>query len=166
MRKTVFLLFSLVTVFVKAQGSVDAYIYDHNGNYSNVRNAPGGAIVDKISDEEAMLVLTTPKNGWWKIAGGKYDTMESTIRLRGSSNGYWIHYSCVGFSTSNYGGQKLALRSTPSDAGRVVYSFTTEIMLRPIDVKGNWIKVKTENGKYEGWINKRWICANPVTNCC
>ena len=40
------------------------------------------------------------------------------------------------------------------------------IELRPIDVKGSWVKVKTTDGKHEGWIESDWLCGNSLTNCC
>ena len=38
-------------------------------------------------------------------------------------------------------------------------------MLRPVDIRGNWVKVKTIDGKHTGWIESEWLCGNPLTNC-
>ena len=40
------------------------------------------------------------------------------------------------------------------------------ILLRPMDIKGDWVKVKTIDGKYTGWIEEEWLCGNALTNCC
>ncbi len=167
--KKLFLMFALTILSMSAycQSTVGAYISDNNGKYSNVRNAPNGAIVDKIPvDSYGMMELASPKNGWWKIIGGNYDTGEGSVRLKTSKSGHWIHFSCIACGTRNYGNQKLSLRSAPSKQGRVTYTFSKEIELRPIDVKGSWVKVKTTDGKHEGWIESDWLCGNSLTNCC
>ena len=68
--------------------------------------------------------------------------------------------------TRNYGKQKLILRKSPNAKAAIVYSFTDEIMLRPMEIKGDWVKVKTTDGKYTGWIEIEWLCGNALTNCC
>jgi hypothetical protein len=35
-----------------------------------------------------------------------------------------------------------------------------------MDIKGDWVKVKTIDGKYTGWIEEEWLCGNSLTNCC
>lgn len=159
----------LATASVHAQDVIGAYLVDSNGAYTNIRNAPNGKIVDKISTKTtADFTLTTPRNGWWRITGDCYDDYdkEAEVALKGSKTGYWIHYSCIGFSTRNYGGEEIYLRATPSNKGKVLWKTTEqEILLHPIDVKGDWLKVKTGDMKHEGWINNLWICDNPVTTC-
>ncbi len=159
----------LLASSVHAQDTVGAYLVDTNGPYTNIRNAPNGKVVDKISTEvTGDMTLITPRNGWWRIAGDSYSNYdkEEEVKLKGSKTGYWIHYSCVGFSTRNYGKEEVYLRATPSNKGRVVYTIKeAEVLLHPIDVKGDWYKVKTADGKHEGWVNTLWICDNPVTTC-
>lgn len=72
----------------------------------------------------------------------------------------------VGFDTRNYGGQTLSLRQSPDAGSKVVFSFKEEMQLHPVGMKGDWVKVKTSDGKHEGWIETEWICDNPLTNCC
>ena len=147
-----------MAVMVNAQ-SLAVYISDNSGSATNVRNAPKGKMFD----------VESPRNGWWKISGGVYtdpDKDMDDIRLKGSTTGYWVHYSVIGFSTSNYGGQTLHLRQSPSGKSRSVYSFKTELLLRPLEVRGNWVKVVTGDGKHTGWVEKEWLCGNSVTNCC
>ena len=66
----------------------------------------------------------------------------------------------------NNGGQHLFLRSSPSAKARVVYTIKAETILRPVEIKGDWVKVKTSDGKGFGWIQAEWLCGNSVTNCC
>ena len=113
-----------------------------------------------------MIEVEKPTNGWWKIVGDDYDTGDEQGTLKGSSTGYWIHYSVLGVGTRNYGKQKLTLRQSPNAKSAAVYSFTKEIVLRPMDIKGDWVKVKTTDGKYTGWIEMDWLCGNSLTNCC
>lgn len=170
LRKVFFSLFACLSfAAVQAQTIVSAYIVDNNGAFTNIRNAPNGKIVHRISTKATVdFALMTPRNGWWRIEGdsySNYDT-ESEVKLTGSKTGYWIHYSCLGFCTRNYGGEKMYLRATPSLKGKVVYTFSEpETLLRPVDAKGDWTKVKTGDGKHEGWIENVWICSNPVTTC-
>jgi len=39
-------------------------------------------------------------------------------------------------------------------------------LLRPMEIKDDWVKVKTIDGKYTGWIEIEWLCGNSLTNCC
>jgi SH3-like domain-containing protein len=69
-------------------------------------------------------------------------------------------------ATRNYGGQTLYLRKSPSASAPVVYKFKEEITLRPMEIKGDWVKVQTSDGKFTGWIEEEWLCGNALTNCC
>ena len=171
MKRSLLLILALMvcSCAIYAQDIVGAYIVDSNGEYTNIRNAPNGRIVHKIPTSATVdMGLMTPKKGWWRIAGDEYSNYdtETDVTLTGSTTGYWIHYSCVGFVSRNYGREKIYLRATPSEKGKPVYSFSEpEQLLRPVAVKGDWVKVKTKDGRHEGWIHNAWICSNPVTTC-
>ena len=166
----VFLLtLAMATTVGKAQ-SLSVYISDDNGAFTNVRNAPKGKVVAKIPTSKiVMLDVTSPQNGWWQIDGGKvYYTGDDdeTVTLKGSSTGYWIHHSVIGLGSRNYGGETLRLRKSPDKKSAVVFSFKEELHLMPLEVRGDWVKVKTGDGKHTGWIESEWLCDNPLTNCC
>lgn len=169
MKKNLIMLFVLLTALsatVNAQ-SIGVFTWDSKGKFTNVRNAPNGKIVDRIpTSEAAMIGVEKPTNGWWKIVGNDYDMGDFQGTLKGSSTGYWIHYSVLAMGTRNYGKEKLTLRKLPDAKSVVVYSFTEEILLRPIEIKDDWVKVKTTDGKYTGWIEIEWLCGNSLTNCC
>ena len=158
--------FAFAAIVMKAQ-SVEVYFSDNSGSPTNIRNAPKGKVVQRVpKDSDGMLTVEKAQNGWWKISGNSYDEPDKgEIRLTGAKN-FYIHYSCIAVDTRNYGGQTLQLRSTPSSGGRVVYSFKDEKSLRPVDARNGWVKVKTLDGKHEGWIEAEWLCGNSVTNCC
>ena len=162
-------MLATLTAMVNAQ-SVSVYITDNSGTSTNVRNAPKGKVVAKLNANNGiMFEVESPQNGWWKISGGVYTDPEKDMdefRLKGSTTGYWVHYSVIGFSTSNYGGQTLHLRQSPSAKARSVFSFKTETQLHPLEVRNGWVKVVTDDGKHTGWIEDQWICGNSVTNCC
>ena len=169
MKKKLFVLLMMMTclsVGVSAQ-SLGVFTYDNSGKFTNVRNAPKGKVVDKIPTEVcAMIGVEKPTNGWWKIIGDTYDTGDDEGTLKGSTTGYWIHYSVLAMGTRNYGGQTLYIRQSPSASAPVVYKFKKEIQLRPMDIKGEWVKVQTFDGKFTGWIEAEWLCGNSLTNCC
>lgn len=172
MKKRLFsiLTMTLFVMLCHAQ-SLEVFIFDKDGPFSNVRNSPNGKVVDRIPvDACAMLGVEKPKNGWWRIAGDCYDAIGKEdfeeFQLKGSTTGYWIHYSVIGVGTRNYGGQHLYLRSEPKDNAPVVYTIKEETTVRPVDIKGEWVKVKTTDGKGFGWILSEWLCGNSVTNCC
>ena len=169
MKKVFSLLLVLLTslpAIVCAQ-SIRVYTFDESGPFTNVRNAPKGKVVDRISTGvSAMFEVEKPTNGWWCIVGNEYSTGDENGTLKGSTTGYWIHYSVLAVGTRNYGGQKLTLRKLPNAKSAKVYQFSEEILLRPMDIKGDWVKVKTVDGKYTGWIEVEWLCGNALTNCC
>jgi len=152
--------------------ALGVFIFDKDGPYSNVRNSPNnGKVVDRIPvDASAMLGVENPVNGWWRIVGDCYDAIGEEdfeeFKLKGSTTGYWIHYSVIAVGTRNYGGQHLSLRAEPKANSRVVYTIKEETTVRPVEIKGDWVKVKTIDGKGFGWIEADWLCGNSVTNCC
>ena len=145
------------------------YVYDETKGDTNIRNAPKGTIAHKLDkDGSHMLNLGNNKDGWWRICGnfvasyGEVYEGELPIRQDGES---WIHYSVVAVGTRNYGGQTLKLREQPSGQARAVYTFSKEITLRPLDKRGEWVKVQTLDKKHQGWIEEEWLCGNALTTC-
>jgi len=153
---------------VEADAWMSVYLSDSDVT-TNIRNSPRGKIAMTLScDAEYMLNLTTPQNGWWKIHDiWQVGDDDKEITLQGSDTGeYWIHYSVIGVGTRNYGGQCLTLRAAPNENAKSVYTFTDEIILCPMDIQGDWVKVKVPNTNIIGWIEAEWLCSNPLTNCC
>lgn len=152
------------TMGVVAQNSVSAWISDSD-SFTNIRCAPHGAVAMALPDTCTYMVgLTNPRDGWWQVEWIEAAEEAVEIELAGSTTGkYWIHHSVVGTSTRNYGNQRWCLRATPSKNGKPVYWFTEELVVNPIEVKGDWVKVK--RGKHTGWIEDVGLCSNPLTTC-
>lgn len=164
----------LLTAMICQAQSLGVFVVDKDGPFTNVRNNyKRGAVVDHIPTNcSAMLEIERPVNGWWRIVGDNYTGLVgeygdfADVGLHGSTTGYWIHWSVIAVSTRNYGGEKLFLRKEPSENAAVTYTLTEETLLRPIEIRDDWVKVKTVDGRGTGWIESDWLCGNSVTNCC
>lgn len=180
MRRVFFIAMMLVTSLVTmAQETTEAaiIIFDDpftaflsdEGQGTNILNKASGATVMTLSyDYDCIFTLTTPQDGWWKILEiWRVGDDDSEITLEGSDTGeYWIHYSALGLGTRNYGYQELSLRDAPDEEGNVIYTFNEELVLMPMDIQGDWVKVKVDGYDIIGWIEAEWLCSNPLTNCC
>ncbi len=170
MKKNVLLAVLLVTAFTDgAQEKMLIAFLDCDPPCSYILNKPSGATVMTLSyDEPYLFTLSSPQDGWWKINDlWNAADDEDTTSLAGSDTGeYWIHYSAIGLGTSNYGGQELHLRAAPDPEADIVFTFNQELMLMPLDVQGDWVKVKVDGDDIIGWIEAEWLCSNPLTNCC
>ena len=155
---------------VSAQKRLSVYIIgDETNRQATIHSAPNGEIVYTLPDTCIyMLGVKKPKNGWWVIDDNSVFgicAMDTTFDFSSKCKTAWIHYSVLGFSTRNYGGQRMVLYSKPSEKSDEVYAFTDEIVLCPLDVKGMWVYVETPD-KHRGWIRLENICDNPLTTCC
>ena len=180
MRRIFFFAMMLVTSLVTiAQETTDAVIIisddpltaflSDEGQGTNILNKARGATVMTLSSEnDYIFTLTTPEEGWWKILEiWQVGDDESEVILEGSDTGeYWIHYLALGLGTRNYGFEELCLRDAPNEEGNVVYTFNEELVLMPLDIQGDWVKVKVDGYDITGWIEAEWLCNNPLTNCC
>lgn len=111
-----------------------------------------------------QLVVNGVSNQWWFVAS-KISMIEPEEKLLELPGEGWIHSSALAVSTRNYGGERLTFRENPEVDAKEVYSFTEEIVLKPIDMSGEWVKVKTGDGAHEGWIEAAMLCGNAVSNC-
>jgi hypothetical protein len=114
---------------------VNAYIYDDDGDFTNIRNSPKGAVIDKIPCGQGRygVYLDKESNGWWHIRDSKvYDTQTDKYKdLNG--NDCWIHKSIVQF-TDLLSDDEFDLEFDFSDSG-----------------SADWDKVLDE---YEKFVNK------------
>ena len=166
MRK-LFLFALMLTATFGLQAQIYVYILDASGTATNVRNAPNGKVVQTIEVKEGCVVnLLAEKNGWWKIDPEVelYGDNEGVLNLTGSKSGYWLHHSVLSFTIA--GDPTGCMRVKPSRKAKAVkLSDSTELQFRPIGMKGKWVKAKTTDGKYTGWIHSDKICYNPLTTC-
>lgn len=175
MKKMILTLLTMVVALsVNAQSGAKAYayIFDSSGTATNVRNAPNGKVVQKLPEIDGgyVVALLEVKNQWWKIDPvvelyGDYDEDES-IKLKGSSTGYWVHYSVLGFTIA--GDNENVLRETPTPNGKPLKlgaTYLEETGLRPLEIRGEWIKVITADKRHTAWMPIDRICSNPLTTC-
>ena len=87
------------------------------------------------------------------------------MKLQGSKTGYWLHNSLLQFGIA--GEHENVLRATPSPKGKPLKISVSTLMdgLRPLEIRGEWIKVETINKRYTGWMPIDKICSNPLTTC-
>ena len=164
-------LMMVIVMSVFAQRSAGAYICDDSGTPTNIRNAPNGKVVKKLPDIDGGYVvsLLEVKNNWWRIdpiIDIYGDEEDESVQLKGSKTGYWIHYSVLGFGIA--GDHENVLRVTPSSKGKVIKvepSYLFEVTLRPLEIRGKWIKVITSDNRITGWMPIDKICDNPLTTC-
>ena len=67
------------------------------------------------------------------------------------------------------GERENVIRTQPSRNAALVKitepSYLAEIELRPLEIRGKWIKVVTTDKRYTGWMPIDRICSNPLTTC-
>ena len=164
-------LMMLMTMTVFAQTQASAFILDESGSPTNVRNAPNGSVVKTLPgvDGGYVVELLESNGNWWKIDPiidiyGSDD--DDQICLEGSKTGYWVHNSVLAFNIA--GEQKNVIREKPSAKAKPLKlnsSYLFDVALRPLEIKGGWIKVVTTDKKYTGWMPISKICDNPLTTC-
>ncbi|QCE43382.1 SH3 domain-containing protein [Psychroserpens sp. NJDZ02] len=140
------------------------YLNDPDKSGTNIRKTPKGKIITKLIVDELnhdyFITLTESKDGWFKIKSPIYG-METDIKIPNSEG--WIHGSVISVDTRNYGNQHLKLLETPNN-GKVITIIKEEVIeLRLKDICGDWTKI--QYNKYVGWIENKWLCGNPLTNC-
>ena len=115
------------------------------------------------------MSLLEVRNKWWRIdpvVDIYGDEEDEYVQLNGSKTGYWVHYSVLQFGIA--GDHENVLRETPSPKGKplkVAPSYLFEVGLRPLEIRGEWIKVITSDNRYTGWMPIDKICDNPLTTC-
>ena len=132
---------------------------------TNLRDGPGGAVVRQIDSRDFQGIdVFQPYQGWWRVIGARPDDDAEQVQPVKYSDGLWIHSSVLSMHTRNYNGEALSLRKSPSAKAEVVGNvFTDSIKVRPLDIYGDWVKVKCSAGT--GWIEASWLCGNSFTYC-
>lgn len=78
---------------------VNAYIYDSDGDFTNIRNAPKGKVIDKIPTGQGRFGawLDNESGGWYHIKNSKVFDFEKGISRKLNGSDCWIHESIVVF---------------------------------------------------------------------
>jgi len=143
---------------------IEAYLNDADKSGTNIRKNPNGEIITTLTKDdvnfEYMLRLTASQNGWFKIKNPIMG-VENDTNIPGGEG--WIHGSVISVDTRNYQGEHLKLLDKP-ESGKTLVIFEEQVAgLNIIEICGNWIKV--EYNHHIGWIESKWLCGNPLTNC-
>lgn len=155
-----------------SQEGLSVFVLDNSGTDTNIRNRPGGKVIDTIysagNPEAYALTVDVCKNGAFRIVGNVYERLQAdcdnlseiTTDATGES---WIHSSCIAVRTRHNGGAAVKLLATPTEGdGKVVYTITKEQKLRPVDYRADgWVKLRTLDGKHEGWTTVEYISGIP-----
>ena len=85
------------TVIQQEKMEINAYIYDNDGDFTNIRNAPKGQVIDKIPTGQGRFgfYIDDKVEEWFHIRGSKvYDIKNDVVReLNGKD--CWVHESIV-----------------------------------------------------------------------
>ncbi|MCQ2251449.1 MAG: hypothetical protein MJZ66_10120 [Bacteroidales bacterium] len=147
-------------------------VYDTDGDFTNVRNGAGGAVIDKLKTRNTYNFVLgdgiSDQNGWVKIPNGvvyKYDDYGESegepishfeTKLKASATGHWVHNSVLQVYSKPTG---VIMHVEPNKTSAVGYEISYQIKLHPIKAKGDWLYCKTWDGKHQGWIAKDEIAS-------
>lgn len=138
------------------EGQLLVEITDADGDYTNLRRTPNGQIVYQLPTSVAYrLVVEEPTKGWWQIANNKVEKIKKegkTKKIELPEGVVLVHSSVLSVETNNEEGQKIELKKAPNEDAQKEYSFSKPMEFRPVDIKGEWVKVSTIDNKRSGWI--------------
>ncbi|MBK8951281.1 MAG: hypothetical protein IPM85_01895 [Chitinophagaceae bacterium] len=147
--------------------SFTAYVQDPDlVNPTNIRQTPGGEVITELEKgSDYMVEIVGQKNGWFKIS--RVDVFDNNaIDVPGQFG--WMHYSVLAVRTRNYANQKLNVYASPDKTSKIAGIIKEETEVRFTKFNKGYVFIRfTDNKgkKVEGWIEKEWLCGNPVTNC-
>lgn len=141
--------------------SVQMLVIDQDPKGTNVRDTPGGKIIqtipygdsDEILDQRAVNV-TGRKNDWFSVV------------LPDGKTG-WMHKSVLGSCASATEDGDPWLQAKPED-GPGLLQIKSDTPLQLVDVQGTWAKVsfKDAAGKTRtGWLPEQCRSSNPYNDC-
>lgn len=149
-----------------------AYINDSDGEYTNIRNAPGGKIVFQLPTKRTYLInLSDFQKGWWKInelilINKNEEEVPYTIP---SCAEYWIHTSCINSEIKGDGSISFALLSEPYEGSLIVENYpagTAPSIYKILDLSSDkyYLMVKLNDGNV-GWIPTNIVCYSYFSVC-
>lgn len=153
-----------MTFDFKKEGNVLASFFLTDSK-ANIRTAPNGKVVKTLPGNGSHVVdILKIENGWCLIYGNVINEYEESkeVELKGSATGqYWIHTSCLGAN----GTGEAKLHATPEEGSKVLMDLTEDTLVVPIEMRGEWVKVREVKSKKEGWVLSEDLCSNPLTTC-
>ena len=144
---------------------VPVYVYDRKDTTANVRNAPGGKVLTRLSNYFA-LDIDSIQGKWCRIAQGEYSDDESSEKIEVNDRECWIHISCITTDFVGGGDRTIYLHAEPNAESKSfpIHSETDGDIDSLLDKCRDWVKVQLSGGK-KGWVPVEIICGNPNTLC-
>ena len=154
-----------LTFDFKKEGNVPTSFFV-TSNKVDIRTEPNGKVVFSTeNNKEYSLDILKIENGWCLIHDNKIypnGDDDGIVELKGSTTGqYWIKAAALGA----HGRSESLLRTTPDMGGKVLMKVTEDDLVEPIELRGEWVKVRDVKTKKEGWMLKEELCSNPLTTC-
>ena len=149
-----------------------AYIEDSDGEFTNIRNTPGGEIILQLPTNNVYLVnLSDFQKGWWKIEELVLinENEEEVPYVIPTDTEYWVHTSCVNSGIRGDGTISFTLLSEPREGATVIKEYsagTLPSILNIIDLSPSkfYLKVKLNDGNV-GWIPTNIVCYSYFSIC-
>ena len=117
------------------------------------------------NEHSYMVSVLEELNGWFRIDNPiqVLDT-EEDLYCDGEMPTLWIHSSLLGCTTR----VDVQLLKEPSSSSPVSIRIGADVVVHPIAIKGEWVKVKhinSSNKTFTGWVKANSLCGNPITLC-
>jgi len=149
--------------------SFTAYVQDPDTKSpTNIREKPGGTVLVPLEQgQDYMVDIIGQRDGWFKINMVHCIDPNNAVDIPGQIG--WIHHSVLAVSTANYGRQKINAYEYPDKSTAVVGVIQEETEVRFTKIYKNFVFIQFTNSKgtkVSGWVEDKWLCGNPVTNCC
>jgi hypothetical protein len=148
-----------------------AYVFDPSETPTNVRKSPGGKVLMTMkTDLEHVVHIIDIDGKWMKIDHIEPVGYDEGIPLDSydiPGKTAWVHQSVLQIGTRNYGDQALDFYVAPDVESEVLFTLNEVYYGNPVAACGDFIQLELviDGKKMKGWINKEWLCANPLTTC-
>ena len=144
-----------------------AWVTDPDPTGTNVRQTPNGVVMRILMPNEHSYMVSVLEewNGWFRIDNPiqVLDT-EEDLYCDGEMPTLWIHSSLLGCTTR----VDVQLLKEPSSSAPVSIRIGADVVVQPMAIKGQWVKVKHTNSRnktFTGWVKASSLCGNPVSLC-
>ena len=118
------------------------------------------------NEHSYMVSILEEWNGWFRIDNPiqVLDT-EEDLYCDGEMLTLWIHSSLLGCTTR----VDVQLLKEPSLSAPVSIRISDDIIVNPIAMKGQWIRIKhtdeDSNKTFMGWVKASSLCGDPLSLC-